>query len=818
MHRLPVWACVVGSLLGGLGLPRTHVRAEETMVHWTFDTSEGVLRDAAGEAHGVFEGLTWPDRVRPGPFGKAVHFEAGKSRVRIPHQPAVSLGSAFAIAYVIKPFRTDGFRTILWKGDRTVTPEAINYYVDLRDGRPELKTKDADGRWTVYSAATALEPDQWHHVVITYRAGTVGILINGEPDAVRVSEDGARGEALLENGYDACVGDGASPHGSAYSFDGLIDDIRIVHGRDAGGLASSDGEAWRTSLAAVREREAAFAVEQQRRRDGERLALERDFDDWFAARSAGTGTRFIAAVLDSARRLDGAPDFFRRLPGFSRDATLAAARREYEGFQVVLVGRRHAGATPVSFSVSDLVRSDGAARLPSTAVSVGRIERVTTEPPDIPVAFVGPIPDVIVEDGAPTVVPPADFAVLYCRITTGDALPGIYTGTLTLSGDGQHETIRMALTVYDFALPTRPSLRTAFCFFESYYQQWYGWTELDDVRREQVYEFLLDYRLSPCNIYSRGAPFPELRFLEKYRDRITFFTVGKVRGDTSGNARADAAELLPLLRRLREAGLDAFMYYYGVDELSLHLEHLPAATRSADALREVWPDLKMMQTSPPIPQLQPLHDVWVPVFHHFSPPERSQEIEAMRQRGDEIWWYAADAPHHPYPNFFLDYPVFDCRVIGMLSYVHNVTGVLYWCINREWQTNMDSRGQWPGAPWKAHIYSAITGKRKFKNGMGNLVYPGKDGRLLPSLRLENLRDGLEDHDYLDALRRAVVEMEAGGRPELLDLLPEARALLQPPPEVMSGVGDWSHDPAGLMAYRNQVGRMLERIAQAERRR
>lgn len=41
----------------------------------------------------------------------------------------------------------------------------------------------------------------------------------------------------------------------------------------------------------------------------------------------------------------------------------------------------------------------------------------------------------------------------------------------------------------------------------------------------------------------------------------------------------------------------------------------------------------------------------------------------------------------------------------------------------------------------------------FKNGMGNYVYPGKDGRILPSLRLENLRDGVEDYEYLVLLKK-----------------------------------------------------------------
>ena len=188
----------------------------------------------------------------------------------------------------------------------------------------------------------------------------------------------------------------------------------------------------------------------------------------------------------------------------------------------------------------------------------------------------------------------------------------------------------------------------------------------------------------------------------------------------------------------------------------------------------------------------------------------------MRARGDRIWWYAADAPRHPCPNFFLDYPVFDCRVIGTLSYLHGVEGVLYWCVNREWATNLDIRKQWPNAPWKSHIYHAHTGKRKYKNGMGNLIYPGRNGALLSSLRLENLRDGLEDYEYWCALHRSAARLEAQDTPAARALLRQARALQTTPPEVGQAIKVWSHDPQHLLKYRDRVGGMVERAASEAR--
>ncbi|MCK5803516.1 MAG: DUF4091 domain-containing protein [Lentisphaeria bacterium] len=786
------------------------------VVHWTFDVTGNEVRDVAGNSHGMLEGDTLPERTWPGVFGAALRFDAGRSRVRVPHSDEVSLHGEFTVEYVIKPSRIDGFRTLFWKGDRTVSPQAINYYVDLRDGRPELKAKDAAGRWIVYSTPTVLSANEWHHVVITFRSGKVEIFVNGKGCDVSASEDGERSKELLGNTCDLVLGDGANPSGTAYSFCGLIDDLKIYGSRDIGMLGEDYAMRWRAFRKNVRERETAFQQERAQRAVEARKNREREYDALLAERASQPGAPFVATVLPTTERLNGAPDFFRSIRRFTRTATVSAARRESEGFQVILMGHRNAETVKASVSVSDLVCDDGA-RIPASALSWGRLERVSTEEPDLPVAFVGAIPDVIIEDGALVSVPPGDFGALFCRIHTGDASPGRYEGKLTLSAGKFRETIDIDLTVYDFALPVRGTLRTAFCFFEQYYLKWYGLKALTDPQREAIYEFLLDYRLSPCNIYSSTAPFPEVRFLEKYRDRINFFTVGRIRGGTAEEIGRSVAERVALFRRIRELGLEEYMYFYSFDELSGNMKRFPAAVKITSALRKAWPELKMMQTSFPIPELQPLFNVWAPLFYEFDKADKLAVLQTMRARGDRIWWYAADAPRHPFPNFFLDYPVYDCRVIGTLSYVQGVEGILYWCANREWQTNLDIREQWPDAPWKSHIFSVNTGRRKYKNGMGNLIYPGRNGVLCASLRLENLRDGLEDYEYLHALGGAVKRLEGAGVPAAAKaLLPEARALLTPPPTAVKGIHSWSQDPTHLLQYRDRVGRMLGKIAEAMR--
>ena len=805
-----------GALLWGIAATVSPAAGSDPTVHWTLDVTDGEVRDVAGNCHGTLEGNQTCELVHPGIFGNALLFDTGKNCVRFAHSTNISLHDEFTVELVIKPFRVDGFRTILWKGNRKSTPEAINYYIDLRDGRPELKSKDAEGRWIVYSSPTALDPNKWHHLVFAFRQGETQIFINGQTSQVNVSENGERTSGLLENTHEAVLGDGANPAGPAYSFCGLIDDVRIYSTRELGMLTEDYTARWHQLRQDCQQREEGFERDRARKAEEDRRQLERDYDALLTTHASRPGSPFVATVLPSTERLNGTPDFFRKIRQFSRTAVCSAARKEYEGFQIILMGSRDAEPISVSVSVSDLVHDDGTTRIPASHIAWGRIQRVTTEQPDIPVDFVGAIPDVILEDGTPVAVSPRDFGAVFCRINTGDAQSGCYQGQVTLTAGEFVEKIDIALTVYDFDLPLRGSLRTAFCFFEQYYRNWYGVKTLSDSQREQIYEFLLDYRISPCNIYSRDVPHPDLKFLEKYRDRINFLTVGRIGDGTDEQVREAVAARADVLRKVRAVGLEDFMVYYGFDEISMHMENLPAAERINKALRSAWPELQRMQTSFPIPELQPVYNVWTPLFHEFAAPDRLDVIQALRARGDRIWWYAADAPRHPCPNFFLDYPVFDCRVIGILSYLHDVEGILYWCVNREWPTNMDIRDQWPNAPWKSHIFHAHTGKRKHKNGMGNLVYPGRNGTLHASLRLENLRDGLEDYEYMVTLRHAVTRLEGTDTPAARKLLPAARTLCTPPSNVATAIDAWSQDPRPLLEYRAEVARMIEEATHTTR--
>ena len=58
--------------------------------------------------------------------------------------------------------------------------------------------------------------------------------------------------------------------------------------------------------------------------------------------------------------------------------------------------------------------------------------------------------------------------------------------------------------------------------------------------------------------------------------------------------------------------------------------------------------------------------------------------------------------------------------------------------------------RWPEVPWDQ---TKVATYREYKvNGDGWLVYPGRNREPWPSVRLENIRDGIEDYEYLYLLR------------------------------------------------------------------
>lgn len=106
-------------------------------------------------------------------------------------------------------------------------------------------------------------------------------------------------------------------------------------------------------------------------------------------------------------------------------------------------------------------------------------------------------------------------------------------------------------------------------------------------------------------------------------------------------------------------------------------------------------------------------------------------------------WYVCCEPSAPYCNVQLSFSGLANRVLFWQQKALQIDGILYWQTNY-WMNNPDH------SLTTAYAYKANWTDKIFF-GDGQLVYPGEllgfDGPI-SSVRLENIRDGLDDFDYL----------------------------------------------------------------------
>ena len=160
----------------------------------------------------------------------------------------------------------------------------------------------------------------------------------------------------------------------------------------------------------------------------------------------------------------------------------------------------------------------------------------------------------------------------------------------------------------------------------------------------------------------------------------------------------------------------------------------------------------------------------------------------LRQQGKQVWWYVCCGPQHPYANFAaMDYPSIEGRLLGWMTYGFQADGLLFWHVNL-WHPNRIIDGSDPYLDWKPACVANMTGD-------GCLTYPTPAGPV-SSIRLENVRDGLEDYDYLALLADAQgqeVAREYVGR-------------------LVTSMTDFTRDPAALSAVRDEIAGRIEAVA------
>lgn len=479
---------------------------------------------------------------------------------------------------------------------------------------------------------------------------------------------------------------------------------------------------------------------------------------------------------------------------------LRLARNEHEAVQVVVIPFAR-DLKQVAVTVEPA--SSGARPFPG-AVTVSLVGHVkVTEDTPYEVDYRGWWPDPLLDFQKHCDVAAGEQVAFWVDVATRpDTPPGDYEMSLVAhASDCPPVSIRLNVHVWDFELPSGTHLRNAFTYNEHQVSAFYKGRWSEQMARK-YYDLILDHRLNVDHLY-RGSP-PDIGLLKYCRTRaLNAFNVKFV---GKGKKREELAKLLDdYIARIREMGLLDEAYLYGFDEDPG--EGWPAMRDLYTHVHQRYPGLKTMTTAYDRSfgrdtGLRDAVDIWVPL----TPQYDLEEARRLRAEGKDMWWYICLNPHRPYANWFIEYPAIDARLLpGAMSYKYEVGGFLYYLI-AGWQNNHQPIDSGPYTRWNPG--SCYDRQGKLANGDGSLICPGPDGPL-STIRLENIRDGLEDYEYLYTLAEIVRQVgRLPSTPERSAFAKTAADLLKVPPVIVNTLTDYTLEPGELEHFRGSVAEAI----------
>jgi hypothetical protein len=520
-------------------------------------------------------------------------------------------------------------------------------------------------------------------------------------------------------------------------------------------------------------------------------------------------------------------------PGPQREVRLAAARGEWEGFQVLV--RAPAAVPGLTLAVSDF-QGPGQAVIPAAGVQCYREQQFEiTKPsfrndqfvagwyPDGLIPFRHPLTGAALPPEArlravPFDLPAAETHGFFVDVPVPqDAAAGEYTATVTVSAaDGSRVSVPVRLTVWDFALPAVASYQTEFGWPGAALRGYYAKREKEGKEKapadwqavdRQCADLLAQHRfnvplfevLAPQRQENGSFAFPEgtaarvREHIDRYRlNALPVPHPVQVVQDPVAEGevlRAWFAAWDRLIEEVQRPGVTFFIYLRDEPNDAEEYRYVQTWGRAVRALSSRVKILVVEQTAVQDAAWGDLYgavDIWCALFPLFD------EVTAAKRQalGETIWTYTALAQcNPPSPWWATDQPLLNYRVPAWISWRYDIRGLLYWGSLAYWNEVDD--------PWS----QSLTLDRSKQNpatiyhGEGSLVYPGRaagyDG-IAPSLRLKALRDGSEDYELLAMLRRAGQGEEAMKSVQLV-----ARSWF-----------DWDKDPEAYQRVRRQLADLI----------
>lgn len=543
------------------------------------------------------------------------------------------------------------------------------------------------------------------------------------------------------------------------------------------------------------------------------------------------------AVTDLARVFE---DGYQCPPPQSR-IELFGIRDEYLSAQCVVKARRQ--LTDLTVSVDPLKYTGADSVLPSDAVTwnfVGSIAIAENSPNHRKSEVIRPaparFPDYL-SDAKQMTVAPARYQAIYLTIhVPRDAREGDYQGTVTFRTKEGDRALPLSLTVYPLTLPDARHLMVTEWYSTNRFRQLYGIDSSDSDafykmlgvyarnmadHRQNVFRVSLDLIRATKNKDGK-LTFDFSRF-DKWAD--VFWSTGRMdlletgfvarfgEGDwssrqivlrdfrvqdeaTKASATMPGKEYLPqflpaLEQHLRERGwLDKTVFHIA-DEPSDH--NVMDWREASDFVHRYGPHLQRIDAIE-TPHCLDRLEIWVPKIDHYATWQ--QAYTDAQKLGNEMWIYTVGIfQAGVYPNKTVDVPLIQSRTLHWYNYRFNLKGYLHWGFDSWTDDPFEAPGQHRGDGWH--------------------VYPAKDG-LLNSLRWEQMRNGIQDYEYLWLLEDRIRQMKGNMSQRISSLIDPQRRSIEIATSVVRTTAEYSNDPNVLYTAKRQIIRELLDLDQSPR--
>ncbi|MBQ3345020.1 MAG: DUF4091 domain-containing protein [Kiritimatiellae bacterium] len=327
-------------------------------------------------------------------------------------------------------------------------------------------------------------------------------------------------------------------------------------------------------------------------------------------------------------------------------------------------------------------------------------------------------------------------------------------------------------------------------------------------------DFLADYLITFDHLYHFDNASDEtgnerLRALKRLNDqgRLGWFNIGhwwrnpdhKNAGTIDAWRKQNIPRLVDFYEAVKKLGIVDKAYAYGCDEFPS--KSFLSVREAAHEVRKALPDVPVFTTTFDrefgVGTMLSEIDWFCPGTRVYVDKLENGGVEAARKEGRKVWWYVCDGPCSPWANLFIECPAIEGRLLmGAQAVRMRPDGFLYYQISK-WNSDRCIEAG-PFTDWDPRSH-------KTWHGDGALTCAGPDGTPLPTIRLENFRDGLEDYAYA-----MILERKLNGHVGKSDAWScRARELLSVPYEVMDTMTNFTDDPAALYRWRDEMADLIE---------